>query len=56
MFLASLNVKLEIFEEKCIKSIDSIFDAYFLISKENTVLGYRIKDINKKKLLLKFFL
>ena len=42
--MASLNVKLENFEEECIKSIDSIFDAYFLISKENTVLGYGIKD------------
>ncbi|MFX0000835.1 MAG: PAS domain S-box protein [Candidatus Hermodarchaeota archaeon] len=42
--MTSLNVKLENFEEECINSIESIFDAYFLLSKENTVLGYRIKD------------
>ncbi len=44
MFLTSLNVKLENFEEECIKSIDSIFDAYFLLSKENLILDYGIKD------------
>lgn len=49
--MASLNVKLENFEEECINSIDSIFDAYFLASKGNIVLGYRIKD----KLLKLFF-
>ncbi|MFW9948351.1 MAG: PAS domain S-box protein [Candidatus Odinarchaeota archaeon] len=49
--MASLNVKLENFEEECINSIDSIFDAYFLTSKGNIVLDYRIKD----KLLKLFF-
>jgi len=45
VFLASLNIKLlENFEEEFINSIDSIFDAYFLLSKENKVLSYRIKD------------
>jgi len=44
VFLTSLNIKLENFEEECIKSIDSIFDAYFLLSKENIVLDYGIKD------------
>ncbi|MFX1292228.1 MAG: PAS domain-containing protein, partial [Promethearchaeota archaeon] len=42
--MVSLNIKLENFEEECIKSIDSIFDAYFLISKANIVMVYRIKD------------
>ncbi|MFX0027206.1 MAG: hypothetical protein ACFE8M_12400, partial [Candidatus Hermodarchaeota archaeon] len=42
--MASLNVKLENFEEECINSIETIFDAYFLISKENIVLDYSIKD------------
>lgn len=51
MFLTSLNIKLENFEEECIKSIDSIFDAYLLLSKENMVLNYGIKD----KLLNLFF-
>ncbi|MFX1589775.1 MAG: PAS domain S-box protein [Promethearchaeota archaeon] len=49
--MVSLNVKLENFEEECINSIDSIFDAYFLTSKGNIVLDYRIKD----KLLKLFF-
>ncbi len=49
--MASLNVKLENFEEEYINSIDSIFDAYFLTSKGNIVLDYRIKD----KLLKLFF-
>ena len=44
MFLTSLNIKLDKFEEECIKSIDSIFDAYFLLSKKNIVLDYGIKD------------
>ena len=44
MFLTSLNVKLEDFEEEFINSINSIFDAYLLLSKENIVLNYRIKD------------
>ncbi len=44
MFLTSLNVKLENFEEECIKSIDSIFDAYFLLSEKNIILDYGIKD------------
>ncbi|MFX1420508.1 MAG: PAS domain S-box protein [Promethearchaeota archaeon] len=42
--MTSLNVSLGNFEEECINSIDSIFDAYFLLSKENVVLGYNIKD------------
>lgn len=42
--MTSLNIKLENFEEEFIDSIDSIFDAYFLISKENIVLNYKIKD------------
>ncbi|MEE9379741.1 MAG: PAS domain S-box protein [Candidatus Lokiarchaeia archaeon] len=42
--MTSLNIKLENFEEECIKSIDSIFDAYLLLSKENIVLNYGIKD------------
>lgn len=44
MFLTSLSVNLDNFQENFIKSIDSIFDAYFLISKENAVLEYMIKD------------
>ena len=44
MFLTSLNIKLENFEEEFINSIDSIFDAYLLLSKENIVLNYKIKD------------
>jgi len=44
VFLTSLNIKLENFEEECIKSIDSIFDAYLLLSKKNIVLDYGIKD------------
>ncbi|MFX0105608.1 MAG: hypothetical protein ACFE75_08965, partial [Candidatus Hodarchaeota archaeon] len=42
--MTSLKATLGNFEEECINSIDSIFDAYFLLSKENIVLGYRIKD------------
>ncbi|MFX1268877.1 MAG: PAS domain-containing protein, partial [Promethearchaeota archaeon] len=42
--MTSLNVKLENFEEECIKSIDSIFDAYFLLSKKNIILDCGIKD------------
>ena len=44
MFLTSLSVNLDNFEVEFIKSIDSIFDAYFLVSKENIVLDYKIKD------------
>lgn len=44
MFLTSLKVKLGNYEKEFIKSIDSIFDGYLLLSKENTVLSYRIKD------------
>jgi PAS domain S-box-containing protein len=44
VFLTSLNIKLGNFEEKFINSIDSIFDAYLLLSKENIVLNYKIKD------------
>ena len=44
MFLTSLNIKLENLEKKLINSIDSIFDAYLLLSKENIVLNYKIKD------------
>jgi len=39
VFLTSLN-----FEKEFINSIDSIFDAYLLLSKENIVLNYKIKD------------
>jgi len=42
--LASLNINLGNYEEECIKSVDAIFDAYLLISKENIVLNYRIKE------------
>ncbi|MFX0036263.1 MAG: PAS domain S-box protein [Candidatus Hermodarchaeota archaeon] len=42
--MTSLNVILGNFEEACINSIESIFDAYFLLSKENIVLAHRIKD------------
>ncbi|MFX1437400.1 MAG: PAS domain S-box protein [Promethearchaeota archaeon] len=42
--MTSLNVKLANFEEECINSIDSIFDAYFFLSVENIILSYRIKD------------
>jgi len=51
VFLTSLNVISGNFEEECINSIDSIFDAYFLLSKENIVLSYKIKD----KLLNSYF-
>jgi len=44
VFLTSLNIKLENFEEEFINSIDSIFDAYLFLSKENIVLNYKIKD------------
>ena len=44
MFLTSLNIKLDNFEEEFINSVDSIFDAYLLLSNENIVLNYRIKD------------
>jgi len=44
VFLTSLSVNLDNFEVEFIKSIDSIFDAYFLVSKENIVLDYKIKD------------
>jgi PAS domain S-box-containing protein len=44
VILTSLNNKLENFEGDCINSIDSIFDAYFLLSGENIVLDYNIKD------------
>ncbi|MFX1302085.1 MAG: PAS domain S-box protein [Promethearchaeota archaeon] len=49
--MTSLNVILGNFEEEYINSIDSIFDAYFLLSKENIVLSYKIKD----KLLNSYF-
>jgi len=42
--LTSLNIKLGNYEEECIKSVDSIFDGYLLLSKENIVLNYRIKE------------
>ncbi|UCC20521.1 MAG: hypothetical protein JSV62_04325 [Promethearchaeota archaeon] len=42
--MTSLNNTLNEFEEECINSIDSIFDAYFLLSKEHLILDYRIKD------------
>jgi PAS domain S-box-containing protein len=44
VFLTSLSVKLDNFKENFINSIDSIFDAYFLISNKNVVLDYRIND------------
>ncbi|MFW9828334.1 MAG: PAS domain S-box protein [Candidatus Thorarchaeota archaeon] len=42
--MTSLSVSLENFEKECINSIDSIFDAYFLLSKDNIILSYGIKD------------
>ena len=42
--MTSLNIKLGNYEEECIKSVDSIFDGYLLLSKENIVLRYRIKE------------
>ena len=51
MFLTSLNVILGNFNEEGRNNINSIFDAYFLLSKENIVLSYKIKD----KLLNSYF-
>ncbi|MFX1469799.1 MAG: PAS domain S-box protein [Promethearchaeota archaeon] len=42
--MTSLNDTIGNFEEECINSIDSIFDAYLLLSKDNIVLSYRIRD------------
>jgi len=41
VFLTSLNIKLENFEKEF---MNSIFDAYLLLSKGNIVLNYEIKD------------
>jgi len=41
VFLTSLNIKLENFEKEF---MNSIFDAYLLLSKDNIVLNYEIKD------------
>jgi PAS domain S-box-containing protein len=37
-------MKSDFYEEKFLQSVDSLFDAFFLISEENQVLQYSIKD------------
>ncbi|MFX1575452.1 MAG: PAS domain S-box protein [Promethearchaeota archaeon] len=42
--MTALNVESETVNVKFINSIESIFDAFFLLSKENQILLYKIKD------------
>jgi signal transduction histidine kinase len=44
MFLSSLYDNLENIEQNFLQNIDSLFDAYFLISNEDIVLNYNIND------------